>query len=153
MKPYKRVERLVSAGGVVYRESGAGTEIVVCRRDSPAVMGLPKGTPEPGETQEQTALREVREETGLEVASRGLIGSINYWFQGRKPAVRYDKTVYFYLMSPTGGDLALHDHEFDAVDWLLFWDALAALTYESEVEIVRKGLAMVAVEEGAASIE
>ena len=153
MKPYKRVERLVSAGGVVYRESGAGTEIVVCRRDSPAVMGLPKGTPEPGETQEQTALREVREETGLEVASRGLIGSINYWFQGRKPAVRYDKTVYFYLMSPTGGDLALHDHEFDAVDWLPFWDALAALTYESEVEIVRKGLAMVAVEEGAASIE
>ena len=153
MKPYKRVERLVSAGGVVYRESGAGTEIVVCRRDSPAVMGLPKSTPEPGETQEQTALREVREETGLEVACLGLIGSINYWFQGRKPAVRYDKTVYFYLMSPTGGDLALHDHEFDAVDWLPYRDALAALTYESEVEIVRKGLAMVAVEEGAASIE
>ena len=153
MKPYKRVERLVSAGGVVYRESGAGTEIVVCRRDSPAVMGLPKGTPEPGESRRQTALREVREETGLEVACRGLIGSINYWFQGREPAVRYDKTVYFYLMSPTGGDLMLHDHEFDAVEWLPFRDALAALTYESEVEIVRKGLAMVAGEEGAAPLE
>ena len=153
MKPIKRVERLVSAGGVVYRESSAGTEVVVCRRDSPAVAGLPKGTPERGETQEQTALREVREETGLEVESRGLIGSIRYWFQDRKPAVRYDKTVHFYLMSPTGGDLSLHDHEFDAVEWLPYRDALAALTYESEVEIVRKGLAMVAGEEGAASLE
>ena len=153
MKPSKRVERLVSAGGVVYRQSCAGPEIVVCRRDSPAVMGLPKGTPEPGETQEQTALREVREETGLEVANRGLIGSIRYWFQGRKPAIRYDKTVHFYLMSPTGGDLALHDHEFDAVEWLPYRDALLTLTYESEVEIVRKGLAMVAGEAGDAPRE
>ena len=153
MKPHMRVQRVVSAGGVVFRRRGAGPEIVVCRRDSPAVAGLPKGTPEPGETQEQTALREVREETGLEVASCGLIGSIRYWFQGGKTKVRYDKTVYFYLMSPTGGDLALHDHEFDDVEWLPYRDALSALTYESEVEIVRKGLAMVAGEAGDAPRE
>ena len=143
MKPKKRMERLVSAGGVVYREGSPGREIVVCRRNSPAVAGLPKGTPEPGETQEQTALREVREETGLEVVSRGLIGSIRYWFQGGKPAVRYDKTVYFYLMSPTGGDLALHDHEFDAVEWFAPERAAELLTYPNEADVLRRALALV----------
>ena len=120
---------------------GAGPGLVVCRRNSPPLCGLPKGTPEQGESQEQTALREVQEETGLEVANQGVIGSINYWFADG--TLRYNKTVHFYLMSPTGGDLSLHDHEFDAVEWLPYRDALAALTYDSEVDIVRKGLSMV----------
>ena len=80
------------------------------------MCGLPKGTPEPGESEVQTALREVREETGLEVESQGRIGSINYWFADSKQDVRFNKTVHFYLMLPTGGDLSLHDDEFDAVE-------------------------------------
>ena len=152
MKLFKRVERLVSAGGVVYRDTGAGSEVVVCRRHAPAMCGLPKGTPEPGESEVQTALREVREETGLEVESQGRIGSINYWFADSKQDVRFNKTVHFYLMLPTGGDLSLHDDEFDAVEWLSSSDALSALTYQSEVDIVLKCLSMVSEEAGSARL-
>ncbi len=140
MKPSTRVKRAVSVGGVVHRKGGAAREIVVGRRGP--VCSLPKGTPERGETRKQTALREVREETGLDVAIEGLIGSIHYWFTEPDEDARYSKTVHFYLMSQTGGDLSLHDHEFDVVEWLPWQDALSALTYESEAEIVRKGLSV-----------
>ncbi len=77
---------------------------------------LPKGTPDQGETVEQTALREVDEETGLTSASSSPLGSIHYSFVQR--GTRIDKTVHYFLMVPTGGDLAGHDQEFDEVRWV-----------------------------------
>ena len=77
---------------------------------------LPKGTPDTGETIEETALREVREETGLEVRIVAPLPSIEYDFvQG---GTRIHKTVHYFLMEPTGGDLARHDHEFERVRWV-----------------------------------
>ena len=143
MSQKQRVEKLVSAGGVVYRDNGGRAEVVICGRASPRTWGLPKGTPNPGESREQTALREVREETGLEVEIEGFIGSVEYRFYRSANSVQYDKTVYFYLMSPTGGDLSLHDHEFDEVHWLPVPEALEALTYDNEVKIVEKSLSLV----------
>ena len=58
----------VSAGGVVYRRGPRGIEVVLCGRTEDGVWGLPKGTPSPGESLEQAAVREVTEETGLQVA-------------------------------------------------------------------------------------
>ena len=77
---------------------------------------LPKGTPDGDETPEQTALREVNEETGLEVRILDTIGDIHYRFvrDGR----RIHKTVHYYLMEATGGDLADHDQEFVDVRWV-----------------------------------
>ena len=143
MKRNQRVERPVSAGGVVYRTDGGNPEIVVCGRDSPPIWGLPKGTPDPGESHEQTAVREVEEETGLTVELEGLIDSIDYWFVRSPDGVRCHKTVYFYLMSATGGDFSQHDHEFDVVQWSAAEEALKSLTYENEVRIVEQGLSMV----------
>jgi len=143
MREMERIEQLISAGGVVYRSDSGQAEIVVCGRGSPRIWGLPKGTPDPGETREQTALREVREETGLNVTIEGFIGSIEYWFVGAS-GTRYHKAVHFYLMSATGGDLSLHDHEFDVVEWLPAEKALASLSYENEARIVEKGLSLVA---------
>ena len=134
---------LVSAGGVVYRLRSGIQEVVVCRRDDPGVWGLPKGTPDKDETREQTALREVREETGLEIAIEGFIDSIDYWFVDRRDRGRRHKTVLFYLMTPTGGDVSLHDHEFDVVEWMPVSKASQTLTYPNEVRIVQKGLSMV----------
>ena len=140
MSPNRPTVRLESAGGVVYRVGESGVEVVLCGRSSPRVWALPKGTPEQGETREQTALREVSEETGLEVATEGSIGDIDYWFV--RDGARCHKTVHYYLMSASGGDIARHDHEFDEVRWFAAKEALRAMTYENEVRVVEKGISM-----------
>ena len=98
----QHAEQLLSAGGVVYRANGGDIEVIICGRNSPLLWGLPKGTPEAEETREQTALREVNEETGLEVEIEGFIDSIEYSFFSPFDRVRYHKVVLFYLMSANG---------------------------------------------------
>ena len=134
-----RTERAESFGGVVYRrEPGGGLEVIVVGRKDPGIYGLPKGTPNPGETVEQTALREVREETGLETDIQTKIEAIEYWFVRASIDTRFHKFVHFYLMRPTGGDTSLHDHEHDFVEWLPVEEAKALLTYHNEVRVLEK---------------
>lgn len=140
------VEDTVSAGGVVYRRTDQGVEIAICGRSTEGIWGLPKGTPNPGETLEETAVREVSEETGLQVVIRGRIGSISYWFSRPQEGKRYHKTVHYFLMAATGGSVADHDYEFDRVDWFPAEEACALLTYPNEVAVVRKALALIAAE-------
>ncbi|MEO8540089.1 MAG: NUDIX hydrolase [bacterium] len=129
------IQKAVSAGGVVWRRGpGEGVEVVVCGRRSDRVWGLPKGTPDADEKLEETALREVREETGLEVRLGERLHPIEYWFTAN--GVRYHKEVHHWLMEPIGGDVANHDHEFDDVRWLKAPEAYAMLTYEGEKGLV-----------------
>jgi 8-oxo-dGTP pyrophosphatase MutT (NUDIX family) len=139
-RPRPRVERAVSAGGVVYRLTPA-IEVVICGRNSDGVWGLPKGTPDPGETIEQTALREVSEETGLEVEIVGKIGVVEYWFA--RQGVRYHKWVHHFLMKSTGGDTSQHDQEYDKVEWRPVEDALRTLTFRNEANMVEKAREMI----------
>lgn len=139
-----RVENLVSAGGVVYRRQNGRLEVVLCGREEPVRWSLAKGTPNPEETLEGTALREVREETGLAVVVEAPIGSINYWFADPQEDVRYHKTVHFYLMVPVGGNTQDHDPEFEVVQWFGADEALQALTYVNEAEVLRQALALIA---------
>ena len=143
MREKRRTENLACAGGAVYRINDGRVEVVICGVGSPPTWRLPKGTPEPDEIREQTALREVQEETGLEVENEGFIDSIDYWFVRSVDGVRCHKTVFFFRMSPRGGDLSMHDHEFDVVQWAPVEEALKTLTFENEVRVVRKGLSMV----------
>lgn len=136
-----RVERAVSAGGVVFRHGKGGVEIVLCGRSHEALWALPKGTPEPEESLEQTALREVSEETGLGVAIVGDLGSIEYGFVRPAQGVRFEKTVYHYLMQPTGkGSMSQHDAEYDRVEWFSAHEALRVMTHRTELQIVRRAL-------------
>ncbi len=96
------VEQLVSAGGVVFRDHNGGKEVALCGRSSPRLWSLPKGTPDKGETRKQTALREVREETGLQVEIEGFIDSIDYSFVRPRDGARCHKTVHYYLMTSNG---------------------------------------------------
>ena len=116
-----RTSTATSAGGIVVRhESGQPWLVVGSRRRERdgRTWTLPKGTPNQGESREQTALREVEEETGLTVRITGPLDSIEYWFV--QSGTRIHKTVHYFLMEPVGGDLAAHDHEFDEVRWIPF---------------------------------
>jgi len=138
-----RTERVTSAGGVVLRRVDGRLEVLLCGRNADDLWALPKGTPEPGETLEQAALREVREETGVQVEVDGVVGDVRYWFSRPQEGVRYFKTVRHYLLRPVGGDPSLHDHEFDDVRWFPVPQALKLLTYQNEARMLRQALAMV----------
>ena len=133
-----RTKRLISAGGVVFRFRDEQLEVVLCGRSDLDLWGLPKGTPVPGESLEQTAIREVTEETGLQVRIVAPIGAISYWFVRTRERIRYHKLVHHYLMVPIGGDLSLHDHEYDRVGWFCLDEAIDRLTYPNETAIMRK---------------
>jgi 8-oxo-dGTP pyrophosphatase MutT (NUDIX family) len=128
-----------SAGGIVIRSHGDRLELVVGkrRRDRDAITWtLPKGTPHAGETTEATAIREVGEETGLEVEIVRRFESIEYRFV--QAGTRIHKTVHYFLMVPVGGDLARHDREFEAVRWIGFGEAQSLLTFETERALVAR---------------
>jgi 8-oxo-dGTP pyrophosphatase MutT (NUDIX family) len=138
-----RIEEPVSAGGVVYRVVDNQIETVLCGRDQPIRWSLAKGTPDPGETLEETAAREVREETGLEVQIQEPIKSIDYWFADRENDVRFHKTVHFYLMVPLGGNTDQHDPEFDVVQWFPSDVALKTLAYSNEADVLKRALELI----------
>jgi 8-oxo-dGTP pyrophosphatase MutT (NUDIX family) len=128
-----------SAGGIVvdWRSGNPWLVVGMRRRERDAVTWtLPKGTPSAGESIEETALREVGEETGLEVQITRPLGSIEYWFVKR--GARIHKTVHYFLMEPIGGDLSRHDHEFEQVRWISFDEAPALLTFETERALVER---------------
>ena len=153
MSASSRIENPVSAGGVVYQRKSGRLETVLCGRSQPVRWSLAKGTPDAGETLEETALREVREETGLEVKLDGSLGSIDYWFADRDRDVRYHKTVHYYLMAPVGGATDQHDPEFDVVQWFDVKDALKNLAYANEVNVLKRALELIAEKDGADSEE
>ncbi len=144
-----RVKEPVSSGGVVYRWAEGQLEVVLCGRDEPVRWSLPKGTPDPGETLEETALREVQEETGLEPVIEDRIRSIDYWFSDKDNEVRYHKTVHFYLMRCVGGDTSLHDPEFDVVRWFTYEDGVVNLAYPNEADVLRKAFNLISQRERA----
>jgi 8-oxo-dGTP pyrophosphatase MutT (NUDIX family) len=136
-----RTARAVSCGGIVLRRAAAGLELVLGRRrreDRSAAWSLPKGTPAGDESVEQTALREVHEETGLDVRIVQPVGPIEYFFMQR--GTRVHKTVHYFLMEATGGDIARHDQEFDEVRWVPVEEARTLMSYPTERDILEEAL-------------
>jgi 8-oxo-dGTP pyrophosphatase MutT (NUDIX family) len=139
--PIQRTARATSAGGVVHRAVDGRTEIALVHRRAPALWALPKGTPDSGETVDETALRETREETGLEVEIERQLRSIRYFFV--RGTTRFHKTVHFFLMRPIGGSLDAHDAEFDEARWVELPEALAIMTHATERSVVEEAAAII----------
>lgn len=133
--PKAKMVQAVSAGGVVVRRVAGKLRVALVGSSQRGTWYLPKGGLARGETVEQAALREVREETGLEVRLIAPIRVIDYWFYAG--GGRVHKTVHYYLMEATGGDFSRRDQENDRAAWFDLEDALAAMAYPNEAEVVR----------------
>ncbi|MFL5799279.1 MAG: NUDIX hydrolase [Actinomycetota bacterium] len=132
-----------SAGGVVFRRADGAVDIALAARRTrrgELAWGLPKGLIEPDEEPEEAALREVREETGLEAEIDRDLGSISYFYRWEDEGVR--KSVRFFLMRATGGDTSEHDHEMEEVRWFPLSEALRKATYRSEGDVLRRAVAI-----------
>ncbi len=127
--------RETSYGGVVLR----GDEVLVITPiGKRRVTGLPKGGPNPGETPEQTAAREVREETGITATVRAPLGDVNYWY--RRSGRRVYKTVHFFLFDYVAGSTTDHDHEVEDARWIPLAEAVSALSYPGERALIERAL-------------
>ncbi|HTR72974.1 MAG TPA: NUDIX hydrolase [Solirubrobacteraceae bacterium] len=142
-KGKRRSDHETSAGGVVIRGEAGKEQLVaiVPVRRSPSgarVLCLPKGHIDPGENALQTAVREVREETGANVELIAELGEIGYWY--RREGRTVSKSVVFFLFRYVSGDLADHDDEVERARWIDLRGALSKLSYQGERETVAKAL-------------
>jgi 8-oxo-dGTP pyrophosphatase MutT (NUDIX family) len=156
-----RSVQVFSAGGVVFRPATeavssprdvarapdaaaapASAEIALVSRARLDLWVLPKGTPRSGEDAASTALREVREETGLITRIVGELGSIHYTFV--RNGKRFHKEVFHYLLEATGGDVSLHDAEYDEARWFPLDEAYRRLTFQNEAELVQRAAPLIA---------
>lgn len=135
----------ISAGGVAFRERDAQVEVALISVGALGRWQLPKGIVERDEASEVAALREVREEAGLETELLALIEKIEYWYYSSNGGtrVRYHKFVYFYLLRYLSGDISDHDHEVNEARWVAIDDAPRRLAFKSEQQVVVRAKEMI----------
>jgi 8-oxo-dGTP pyrophosphatase MutT (NUDIX family) len=128
-----------SAGGVAFRCTKDGdVEVVLIAVGQSRRWQLPKGTIEQGESPEVAALREVREEAGVETELVEPIEEIEYWYVGDSHGrrVRFHKKVHFYLMRYMAGNVADHDDEVLEARWFAIDEAIEGLAFKNEKNVV-----------------
>ena len=143
-----RTVREVSAGGVMYRKHGEHIQIALIHVRNR--WGLPKGHVEEGERIEETALREVREETGLEGRLIKKLGDIRYAYRDKTKEgepIRIYKRVHFYLLRYLKGDVRDHDHEVDEARWFPMDQVIKSLKFATERKMVHRALSILAARE------
>lgn len=133
--------REFSAGGVVVNERGETIVIIPTRRaaDGSKVLALPKGHPDEGESAADAALREVREETGVEAEVVDRLGEVRYWYQ--RDGQRVAKVVAFFLLRYVSGSLDDHDHEVEEARWMPLEEAARTLSHAGERDMAARAAA------------
>jgi mutator protein MutT len=132
-----------SAGGVAFRKANHRVETALISVGEQNRWQLPKGVIDKGESTEAAAVREVREEAGIDTSPLGLIDKIEYWYYDARQRVRFHKFVYFYLLRYESGDVSDHDDEVNEARWVEIEDATRMLAFDSEKAIVEKAKTMI----------
>jgi bis(5'-nucleosidyl)-tetraphosphatase len=140
MQPRPRV-KVISSGGVVYRWENSVPLFLLLGSNKRGVRCLPKGLIEENEDEVTTAMREVREETGVSrVKLRGKVGQIKYQFGYRLKT--FDKTVHFFLFETDQADAKVGT-EHDFMEWMPYEQAIQSLSYPNEKEMLTKAWGMI----------
>lgn len=137
MRPASLVSQ-VSSGGVIYRDCPGGVEVALVAVKGGKIWCLPKGIVDKGENLEETALREVKEETGLKGRVVEKIGQSTYWYYMKEENAKCKKTVHFYLLRYETGSTGDHDGEVDRSCWFPIEEAIEKLNYRGDKEIMLK---------------
>lgn len=130
-------KREFSAGGAVYKKDGDKVLWLICKHSGYHKWVLPKGLIDPGEKAEATAVREVAEECGITTKIIAKIPEPEryiYTMNGQKVF----KLVQYFLMEYISGDIANHDFEMEAVEWLPYDEAYNRLNFHGAKEVLKK---------------
>jgi len=139
-----RTVREVSAGGVIYRRRAKKVEVALIYTGKR--WGLPKGHVEAGERIEETAVREVHEETGLRGKVERKLGQISYTYRSKNHEggpLRIAKRVTFFLLAYLEGEVHGHDYEVDEARWFSLDEALTKLAFATEIKMMRRAKALI----------
>jgi 8-oxo-dGTP pyrophosphatase MutT (NUDIX family) len=136
-----QTKRQVSAGGVAFRRPsfGANVEVALICVGAKRRWQLPKGIVDDGESPEATAVREVREEAGINVTLVAPLEVVEYWYVGAERSgerVRFHKFVHFFLLEYESGDVRDHDAEVEEARWVPLADAEDMLAFASERKVL-----------------
>ena len=127
----------ISAGGVVYRQTPNGIEVLICRTSTSQKWVIPKGLIDPGEQVQQTAVREVREEVGVNARIIMPLDPAEHYVFTRENTRIY-KTVHYFLMEYVSGSEADHDHEMEMVIWVPLDHAIERVSYDSARSVLQR---------------
>jgi 8-oxo-dGTP diphosphatase len=130
------IKYLRSAGGVIYKRTGAIVEVALISTKSGTVWTLPKGIIDRDESPEIAAVREILEETGLSGEITGSIGEKSYWFFLKDENAKCKKTVTYFLLEYISGAISSLSPEVDEAGWFPVDQAIAMLTFGSDREIL-----------------
>ena len=144
LKAKTPVVHQTSAGGVIYKRATGGAMIAIVSVGENNRWQLPKGLVDKGESPEATAVRETREEAGVEGRVEAPLDKIEYWYVGMHEGkqVRFHKIVHFFLLKYVLGDVSGHDYEVNEAQWVPVDEALRMLAFKSERNVVEKAAAL-----------
>lgn len=129
------------AGGIVFNDQGA---VLLVRNYKPAknvdYWGFPKGHVDPGESEDDTARREVEEETGITAEIDRKVADVRYVMGKDDDGGDIYKNVAFFRMRVVGGELKYEEAELAAADWFVVEDARDKITYNNDKELLEKAI-------------
>jgi 8-oxo-dGTP diphosphatase len=148
----KETDEIIAAGGLVRSraparsssessptESSPPAQVLIVHRPKYDDWSFPKGKADPGESIEETALREVREETGIDARIINHLPAVRYIYEGTEQIPRR-KIVYYFLMEPSGGSIGVNGYEIDRAEWVDPYQALDRLSYDHDRKLLEDAL-------------